>query len=728
MFALLLALAAQPAAPVENPGQMFTLDKTGKVAAVIPLQKTDVRASISGLGARVNIVQRFKNTSTTPVEAIYTFPLPSDAAVDAMEFSLGDRVITGVIKRTDEARKIYEIAKSAGQSAALLEQQKANIFRQSVANVMPGQTIEVRLTYTHLLRYENGRYEFHFPMTIGPRFMEGGGGDEITRTRTGSDISLQLDIDAGAQIQNYKSALHEVTTRGGNNQQLRVTLKNEKEIPNRDFIFGYQVAKEQVQPTLVSHFDKNGGKVLMSLLPPQTVRSNEVAPREVFLVIDQSGSQSGKPIEKSRALSLAMIDQLRPSDTFNVMGFSNDVNWLWGAPRMADSAAKDEARRFVSGLQANGGTQLHLALKAAVSAQEDPTRLRLVVFNTDGFIGDDQGPLKTLREHRNRARVFTFGIGNSVNRLLIDGMAEEGRGGAEVVTLNDDIDAAVARFLERTQTPILTQVKITTEGTPIDWAGSTELPDVFADSPITLYGAYANPGRGKVTISGLLGGKTPWSQTLDFSLGKKPEAPAIPSLWARHRIGLLESEGLMTSESQESAITKLGLDYHLVSRFTSFVAVEQRVVNVGGKQRRVDVPLDQPDGVDMQGDMASKSMAMGRAGGFGGGGGIAGSPPASKPGSGTGGSGGRESGGTTETKDTSWKAKFDADLAKAKGKFAVVIYLADLKPETLELLKKAGFTLEDKDAALGFVAGSLEAKHLEAIAKLDAVKRIEALK
>lgn len=727
MFALLVALAAQPSAPVENPGQMFTLDKSGNLSTVIPLQKTEVRAAVSGLGARVNLVQRFKNTSTTPVEAVYTFPLPADAAVDAMEFSLGDRVITGVIKRSDEARRIFDVAKSAGQSAALLEQQKANIFRQSVANVMPGQTVEVRLTYTHLLRYEAGRYEFHFPMTIGPRFMEGGGTDGIARTRTGSDISLQLDIDAGAQIQNYQSSLHEVNARGGNSRQLRVTLKNDKEIPNRDFIFTYQVAKEQVQPTLVSHFDKNGGKVLMSLLPPQTVRSNEVASREVFLVIDQSGSQSGKPIEKSRALSLAMIDQLRPTDTFNVMGFSNDVNWLWGAPRMADATSKAEAKRFVEGLQANGGTQLHLALKAAVTAPEDATRLRLVVFNTDGYIGDDQGPLKTLREHRNRARVFTFGIGNSVNRLLIDGMAEEGRGGAEIVTLSDDVDAAVSRFLDRTQTPILTQVKITSEGTPIEWAGPTELPDVFADSPITLYGAYASPGRGKITLSGLLGGKTPWSQTLDFTLGGKAEAPAIPSLWARHQISRLESQGLMTGESQDAAITKLGLEYHLVSRFTSFVAVEQRVVNVGGKQRRVDVPLDQPDGVEMQGDMAPKSMAMGRAAGGFAGGGVAGAPSTPARSSG-GGNGGRESGENSNGKSTGWQAKFDADLAKIKGKLAVIIYLADLKPETLELLKKAGFSLEDRDATFGFVAGTLEAKNLEAIAKLDAVKRIEALK
>ena len=379
-----------------SPGQLCIVKDDGKVGDLCPLERTSVVADISGFGARVTVTQVFKNPSREAIEAIYTFPLPNDAAVDRMQMKIGDRIVEGDIMRREEARIVYEAAKNAGHAAALLDQERPNIFTQSVANIMPGSTVQIIISYVQTLKSESSDFEFVFPMVVGPRYLGNASDPEkisppITPkgTRTGTNIELTVNIDAGAKIQEFKSVLHEVKTSRSGENRLRVSLKRADEIPNRDFILRYSVATEGVKDGFIAHMGDKGGFFTLFLMPPKEPTATQVAPKEVIFVMDQSGSQSGFPIEKSRELTLKLLKKLGPADTFNVYGFNTTVNALWPEPKLNTTSNIAAAEQFIRKLEANGGTNLREGAIAALQHQTDPDRLRLVIFNTDGYVGDD---------------------------------------------------------------------------------------------------------------------------------------------------------------------------------------------------------------------------------------------------------------------------------------------------------------------------------------------------
>jgi Ca-activated chloride channel family protein len=743
-----------------EPGQLAIIGKDGQpTEQLCPLKGTRVHADISGFGARVVVVQTFRNPSKEAIEAVYTFPLPNDAAVDRMRMKVGDRIIEGEIKRREEARVIYDQAKAAGQTASLLDQERPNIFTQSIANIMPGTTVEIEISYVQLLKYENGQFEFSYPMVVGPRYLgnakdPGKIAPPITPkgTRTGANIELSINLDAGAPIQEMKSVLHEITSAARGQGRAEVTLKRKDEIPNKDFILRYRVATDSVQNAFITHMDGDkGGFFTLIMMPPKQPAPSQIAPKEVVFVVDQSGSQSGFPIEKSKELTLKLMKTLGPNDSFNVIGFSNNVNHLWSHSMPNSEFNMKEAERFVSGLDANGGTELRKAVVAAYNLPKDGDKLRIVLFNTDGFVGDEREILDTIQKQRQDTRMFVFGIGNGVNRYLIDAMAEEGKGDAEYVTLAESADGAVQRFIERTKSPVLTNIQVSVEGGRVEEIMPSNIPDVFAGKPVMITGRYNTTGPGKVTVSGRVGGQ-PWSQTLDVQFANTSNAPALMSLWARRKVDDLTREnylsiyqlGTRTNDVNER-ITQLALDYHLMTEFTSFVAVEKKVVNIGGKQRTVQVPVEMTDGVSYEGifgreaeamaaapasKMAYASPQMSTGGGFGGGRGVASGQPMRykanakhsvvspdyekqmKP---------------EDRKQARFERKVAASLKKATGKVDVQIFLEKLTPETLEALKKLGLHVDDKDAGLKVVFGSVDAAALKAIADLDAVTKIEPL-
>jgi Ca-activated chloride channel family protein len=665
-----------------EPGSLQILDKSGKAAAFCPLQGTKVEADIAGFGARVVVRQTFLNPTKEAIEAVYTFPLPADAAVDRMKMRIGDRVVQGEIKRREDARRIYDAAKSAGQAAALLDQERPNIFTQSVANITPGAKVDIEISYVQLLKFEEDKFEFSYPMVVGPRFTRvtpdpGKVTPPITPkgTRTGATIDLTVRLDAGAPITSLESDLHQVeANREAGSSKATITLAKKDEIPNRDFILRYGVASNSVQSALLTYADaKNGGFFTLILMPPKAPTPEQIAPREVILVMDQSGSQSGFPIGKSKELCKKMIEALRPEDTFNVMGFSNALNPLWPEPRPNTAENRAIAQRFVSGLEANGGTMLNLAINAAMKPKADPKRVRLILFNTDGFVGDEFNILDSIQKFRQSARIFTFGIGNGVNRFLIDSMSVEGKGDSEIVTLQSNTDEAVQKFLRRTQSPVLTNIEAEFQGVAVADVLPSAIPDVFSEKPVILKGRYTKAGAGKVTITGLLGGY-PWRKDIMLRF---PDAPsyasltedlrhegvgldadadiagamagaqqpsnlqaaygergsAIATLWAREMIEEVQRSNWLAMYSnlppekrsaQEKrtveAIENLGLRFGLMTQYTSFVAVEKRVVNVGGKQRTVAVPVEMTDGVSYEGIFGDRYESLGRGGGgFGGG-------------------------------------------------------------------------------------------------------------
>ena len=740
------------------PGQLTIIQKDGKAGNLCPLERTSVIADVSGFGARVDVTQTFQNPLREPIEAVYTFPLPQDAAVDRMQMHIGRRTIEAEIKGREEARQIYDAAKNAGQVASLLDQERPNVFTQSVANIMPGEKVRITISYVQILKFEEGQFEFVFPMVVGPRYTAnapdpGKIAPPIVPqgTRSGANIDLTINLDAGAPIQEFKSVLHKVAVNRRGDKAARITLARADEIPNKDFILRYRTSTDSVQDAFITHMGEKGGFFTLILMPPRAPKDTQIMPREVVFVMDQSGSQTGFPIANSKALTLKLIQTLRPNDTFNVMGFNTQVKMLWPSAKSVTPDTLKEATAFVEGMQANGGTHIREGAVAALAGQNDPERLRLVVFNTDGYVGDEALILDTIQKNRDRARMFTFGIGNSVNRYLIEQMAFEGKGDAEFVTLAEGANGAVDRFIARTRSPILTDVTAEFQGVDVQDALPRAIPDVFSEKPVVITGRYAAPGKGKLTLSGKLGGQA-WSKVIDLDFPANASAPALESLWARQRVDELTRRNYLAAAYPEASrvsnedIVKVALEFGIMTQFTSFVAVEKRVVNVGGKQRTVAVPVEMADGVSYEGIFgkskeslsfaraANPSLNRGGAGGGIGGGGFGGGAPARadfifydpadnsivvrqddskmKP---------------AERRTYRYETRVDKVLREAKGTVEVEVWFKKLDDAIIAKLRKLGMKVDFVDSKLRVAMGTTNAQNLIELAQIDEVDRIKKL-
>lgn len=644
---------AYAAAMRETPGTLVILDKEGRPIGLCPLKHTDVKADIAGYVARVTMTQEFINPLQEPIEAVYTFPLPADAAVDEMTMKIGDRIIRGQIMRREEAREVYEAAKSSGQATALLDQERPNIFTQSVANIMPGETVLITISYVNLLKYEEGTYEFNFPMVVGPRFVPAGGytvpgqrgepspetarsqeqtgtqaivrdADKITPpitpegTRAGHDISVQVTLDAGLPLQEVRSVLHAVDMRRQGRNRTVVTLRNKAEIPNKDFILRYKAAGSELQSGILTHARDGSGYFTLILQPPAAPPRSAVAPKEMVFVIDQTGSQSGWPIEKAKETMRRCIQNMNPGDTFQLLAFNTEVYPCF--PKAVSNTPQNvqKALDFLKPLEGNGGTDILKSVDYALKIPTDPKRLRIICYMTDGYVGNDMQIVDHVRKHRGQARMFVFGIGNSVNRFLIDNMAKEGRGAAEYVTLQEQGSEAAMRFYRRISDPILLDPQVEWNGLPVADIYPEAIPDVFSASPIILKGRYTQPANGTLTVKGLLRGR-PWSQTIKVSLpAQDQDGSAIATLWARERIEHLQSQDWLGAQTGspnatiKDQIVATALEYRLMTQHTSFVAVEEKVVNVNGQPRKVDVPVEMPEGVSYEGIFGDSEAINGR--------------------------------------------------------------------------------------------------------------------
>ncbi|MCI0403246.1 MAG: VIT and VWA domain-containing protein [Acidobacteria bacterium] len=549
-------------------GALHVLDKEGRPAGVCPLKHTDVRAEISGFVARVWVTQQFENPYKDKIEAVYTFPLPQNAAVDDMTMTVGARIIKGKILPRDQARAVYEAARSAGHVAGLLDQERPNIFTQSVANIMPGEAVTVTLSYVELLPYEEGTYEFMFPMVVGPRYIPGaptgksGGGwapdtDQVPDasritppvtpegTRAGHDISIEVALDAGLPIQSLRSVSHEIVAvnagptalrLGSGSSSRRVRLKSEAVIPNKDFVLRYDVAGQQLADALLTHRGDRGGYFTLILQPPAQVTAEDVTPKELVFVLDTSGSMSGFPIEKAKETMALALGSLYPQDTFNLITFAGDTYVLFPQPVPATKANLAMAQEFLASRKGGGGTEMMKAIRAALDASDSQKHVRIVCFMTDGYVGNDMEIIAEVQKHPN-ARVFSFGIGGSVNRFLLDKMAAEGRGEVEYVALNQDGSAAARRFHQRIRAPLLTDIAIDFGGLPVTDVYPKRVPDVFSAKPVIVTGRYTGPARGTLRLRGRAAGQ-PVNRDISVDLpADEPRHGALMALWARKKTG-----------------------------------------------------------------------------------------------------------------------------------------------------------------------------------------------
>jgi Ca-activated chloride channel family protein len=629
----------------ETQGALQVLDATGRPKALCPLKHTSVKAEISGFISRVVVTQEFENPFKEKIEAVYTFPLPQNAAVDDMTMLVGDRTVRGRVLRREEAQAVYEAAKTGGKVASLLDQERPNIFTQSVANIMPGEQIKITISYVETLKYEDGSYEFVFPMVVGPRYIPGnaqgssvnsGNGfapdtdsvpdaSRITPMpvpkgmRVGHDISLELALDAGVAVENVSSASHAVDMQRPGVAQAQVRLKNSSVIPNKDFILRYDVAGKSISDALLTHRSEKGGFFTLILQPPDRVTVADVTPKELVFVLDTSGSMSGFPIEKAKETMKLALDSLYPADTFNLITFAGDTHVLFPEPVPANPDNLRKAQAFLASRSGGGGTEMMKAIKAALDPSDAQGHVRIVCFMTDGYIGNDMEIISEVQKHPN-ARVFGFGIGSSVNRFLLDKMAEHGRGEVEYVALSDDGSAAARRFHERVRNPLLTDISLEWNGLPVADVYPQRIPDLFGAKPVILTGRYTAAGSGVVRLKGRMSGRD-FVRDIPVNFPEaKTQHDVLAPLWARLRIDDLMGQdfngmqrGTMRPELKET-ITSLGLEYRLMTQFTSFVAVEEMIVTDGGTPRRIDVPVEVPDGVSREGVFGESEAA--NVGGF----------------------------------------------------------------------------------------------------------------
>ncbi len=769
--------AAQEERPVPG-GALQIVGPDGQPLGACPLKHTDVQAEIVGMVARVQVRQTFHNPRTDKIDAVYVFPLPQDAAVDDMAMLVGDRRIVGQIKPRDDARAIYEQARAAGHVASLLDQERPNIFTQSVANIEPGAQVVIDISYVETVPYTDGEFEFVVPTVVGPRYMPGvpvghaGTGTvpdttgvpdasrispPVTRpgTRAGHDLSLTVRLDTGRELGDVQSVLHEVDIQRTGPGRASVTLKQLADLPNRDFILRYRTAGDAIGDMFLAESDRRGTFFTLVLEPPRRVVAEQVRPKELVFVIDRSGSMSGFPIEKAKETMRLAIERMHPHDTFNLMSFAGGTGRCFDKPVPNTPANRAAALQYLDDLQGAGGTEMMPAILEALGGPIDPRRLRVVCFMTDGYIGDDMAIIDAVRRNAGTARVFAFGIGNAVNRFLLDRMALVGRGQVEYVTLESAGDAAATRFQERVDAPVFTDISIDWGTLPVTDVSPLPLRDLFSVQPLVVYGRLTGPADGTVTVRGTAAGG-PFVRTLRVA-----GSPTATRQVLSRRCGPARRvEQLMLQDYGAAAVRRpAGRVAHAGDRVGPGVSLDDAVYELrrrrgdardrarrvahGGGARRAPVGGALRGHLRCRGKMSALRAAGGAAkyqmavnaavpaapsehdlGFFG--------PNERKE-------------GVARARSVEPEMKLALalrDLADTVGRDGkegtlttasvhvvgyrvdVVVYLTDVTPTAIEALKRLGFRPRTENAAARVVIGSIDVRRLKELAQLGAVVRV----
>jgi Ca-activated chloride channel family protein len=629
-------------------GRLQAIGDSG-VVGDLPLEHTSVDIVVTGNLQRAVVHQVYGNPYTDPIEAVYTFPLPDDGAVDRMNMYIGDRLVVGRIYERDMARTIYEDAISAGQTASLLEQERPNIFTQSVGNILPGDSITIEISYVAPVVFDDGKYELSFPTVIGPRFIPGdptgssGTGwapntDQVPDAsritphvvpegmRTGYDIDISVTLNTGFPITSVNSLNHEIEQNTRPNGTTVIRLSRRNEIPNRDFVLDYTSSSDRIEAGVIATNGDLGGHFMLILQPDLGVDTDEITPKEMFFVVDCSGSMSGQPIEVAKETVRQFIRGMNPDDTFQIMRFSEGASSMSGAPLTNTTEHVEQGIRYIDAMEGEGGTLMIEGIRAAIGYPEDPDRMRYVVFITDGFIGNEAeiaGEIQsTLGEN---TRIFSIGVGSSPNRYLIETLAEEGRGASYYVGLDQDPEEQVSSIYEKINSPYLVGIDIDWGRLKVNEVYPALIPDLFAGQPLVVVGQYQTPGRGTVRLTGTVNGH-PWSRNIEVTLPEHEEDnDVIATLWARRRIHELSrlqyDPSGYENYNQEivDEITDTALDYQIMSNYTSFVAVSEEVRTVDGRPVTVEVPVNMPQGVSYDGVFGEGDAAGAIYAGFGGG-------------------------------------------------------------------------------------------------------------
>ncbi len=609
VLALLLVLQAMPEAATANEttpnqaqaGSLLWKMREGYTTATTI--NTDVEMKISGLVARVSVRQEFRNEGSEWVEGVYVFPLPDKAAVDRMRLHIGDRFIEGEIREKEKARKEYEQAKQAGKKTSLVEQQRANLFTTQVANVAPGELVVVEIEYLEDLRYEDGRFSIRFPMTLTPRYIPGqalpdkqGSGwsadtDQVpdaslitppqVTTSKNHRISLRAAVNAGMPLEIIASRYHPVNVVENNGHYL-VELRDAQTLMDHDFELVWQPVKS-AEPRAMAFTETIDGKpyhLLMMMPPDQEVASQTRIARETIFIVDSSGSMHGVSMSQAKKAVKLALKALQPEDRFNVIDFDSYTTALFPISVPADATNITNAVNFVSNLQANGGTEMRPALRMALTAPPTETHLRQIVFITDGSVGYEDQMFTMIENELGNARLFTVGIGSAPNSLFMRKAAEAGRGSYTFISALHEVGEKMDALFRKLESPQVTDINVAwPSGVLIDTYPST-IPDLYLGEPVTVKTRASNSFRPGDTVQ-VSGNSVTGAWTALLPLDAPAQSEGVAALWARARIGELmdkERRGGGDADETRAAIIETALTHHLVSKYTSLIAVDKTPV------------------------------------------------------------------------------------------------------------------------------------------------------
>lgn len=595
----------------------------------LPLLDSALHVTIQGDMATVELRQTFQNPAMVPVEAEYLFPLNQKAAVYGMEMRVGDELVRAVIREKAQAEAEFDQAASEGKAAALLTQHRPNMFTQRIANLMPGRPVEVTLRYVQMVPKIDGQHEMVIPLIVGPRYqspldtprpelasaedipLENAtwsvnpvpayplvAGLDLPDTVTSERVSLDVSLTAGVELSGFHSPTHPLQI-DQEQDSLTARFADGKVMDNRDLVLRYTLGGAELQAASLSHRDERGGFLSVLIEPPAVPDEATATPRELVFVLDTSGSMGGEPMKASKRFMDAALQGLREGDHFRIIPFSNTARHFSNTSTPATRSNIRKGRTFVRGLSAGGGTEIDTAVRAAFATDTPEGAIRIVVFLSDGYIGNEARVLKTIRGQIGQARIYAFGVGNAVNRYLLDAMAEEGRGYSRYVALDEDAVEVAETLAANLKYPLLTDLQIDWGGLDVQDVTPARLPDLFAGNGLRLMARYDGAFEGEITLKGLVQGR-PAQMPVKLSLTETEGDAALPLIWARDRIGALERQIAIGDRAgqAEAEITRLGLAYSLQTRNTSFVAVSQQIVNDSGQEAvEADVPLPVVSGV-----------------------------------------------------------------------------------------------------------------------------------
>ncbi|HEY8183973.1 MAG TPA: marine proteobacterial sortase target protein [Thermoanaerobaculia bacterium] len=573
LITLLIPVAAGAQVTLDEVKSGTLLLKTAQPGVFIaaPTVDTDVDLRVRGLILRGEVTQRFLNPESTCVEAVYAFPLPEDSAVDTLRMKVGNRVIEGEIKEKEDAKKTYETAKRQGKKASLLTQERPNLFTVSIANIGPGENVTIAIAYQQNVDYKDGAFRLRFPMTVGPRYMprntpmmSAAVPTDTVGTISGSQkshIHLSVDLDSGFSLRQVLSTYHKIDSTVISGSRYKITLNGDV-AADHDFELVWQ-------PDLGSQprsalFTENDYALLM-VVPPAVGRGARL-PKETIFIIDTSGSMGGPSIDEAKSALLMAIDRLDLTDTFNIIEFNSDTHVLWTDARPATAGNVVDAKRWVGALHADGGTEMLPALEAAF---RDPSPnenvVRQVIFMTDGQVGNESQLFSFIRSHLGRSRLFTVGIGSAPNSHFMRDAARFGRGTFTYIGDANEMQEKMSVLFEKLESPVLTNVELRFDDPAVEmWP--QRIPDLYAGEPVVVAVKFSKP-VGRVIASAKRGSEE-WNDVHNMQITS--EESGIGRLWARRKIeALTDGEGDVKQQ-----VVDLALAHHLVSQYTSLVAVD----------------------------------------------------------------------------------------------------------------------------------------------------------